>query len=753
MFFKKSNYQELCLIGICNLFMGIAGFCLMYGSKWIIGIEGDMAGYHTFPYAVAWNAIKNGELPFWIPNIWGGVSGFHNLNNMFYGISYIIISFFRGSEFGINCFSIAEIVIIIHLWLCSFIAAVCSVSGTFVFYFRWFGGIVSLSWGPLLLALLICLARETSPVIGKYTILSGIVFAMVLLSGLTQIPVLLIVLWAFLYLFYILENLRSLNQIKKITLKFLFSGILGVGLSAFYFLPTLMAGRFNYRYVPDLGFIASNEPIAFNKYISDIYTANELRNLNSSYMGWLSIGLCFLIFVILGIFSKQVENKERRIIKRFALLTVLFSILGGYALVFVDILYYVPFVNMIREPFLYGAVFPIAIALLGAFGINSLMEYKKGIESTKLFYNIPLAGTIIGIILVTAVLPHRITVLNVLGCILICSLLICVIHIKKNFIINILLCLIVIQNICAIRVNFSVDGNMTAKEANVQMQTVLNGIAKMLDDVEWPTEKNPFRLNTFATLQVLPQNFSVYLDVYETGGYWNPIYYKTIDMYLNANAQKNVLLRNIKYWIIQEDEEVIDPSYYDFSYVKTISGIYNTFDSKEPINVKIYKNNDYKGLAWFVYNYQTYDKNSSLAEIFSYWNMSEIDFRSTALIEKDMENELKSVSPPPLIDSGTVTVNHYGNSTISLKGTTETDGLLVIAESDAPGWQAYIDGKRTKIFSVDYDRKGIVVPAGEHEIKLIYLPTSFIIGIVITIITYTILFVIFLLWSRKIHKK
>ena len=49
-------------------------------------------------------------------------------------------------------------------------------------------------------------------------------------------------------------------------------------------------------------------------------------------------------------------------------------------------------------------------------------------------------------------------------------------------------------------------------------------------------------------------------------------------------------------------------------------------------------------------------------------------------------------------------------------------GFVVLADQFYPGWEAYIDGKQTKIYKTNAVQRGVVVPAGEHVVVFKYVP-------------------------------
>jgi uncharacterized membrane protein YfhO len=62
-----------------------------------------------------------------------------------------------------------------------------------------------------------------------------------------------------------------------------------------------------------------------------------------------------------------------------------------------------------------------------------------------------------------------------------------------------------------------------------------------------------------------------------------------------------------------------------------------------------------------------------------------------------------------------------------------SEWIVVFPGNAAPGWHAWIDGRRTEIFEANLFAKGVRVPAGDHEIVLRYLPASFLWGVVISL--------------------
>jgi len=113
---------------------------------------------------------------------------------------------------------------------------------------------------------------------------------------------------------------------------------------------------------------------------------------------------------------------------------------------------------------------------------------------------------------------------------------------------------------------------------------------------------------------------------------------------------------------------------------------------------------------------------------------------------------LKSVtipetSPPfhaPADDTGSAFSGsaHIAESRITsftMKTQASSAAILVVSQTYYPGWRAIVDGKPADVLQADVTLAGIAVPAGVHEVRLVFQPLSFRIGLGLSIVSVMIL--------------
>ena len=81
---------------------------------------------------------------------------------------------------------------------------------------------------------------------------------------------------------------------------------------------------------------------------------------------------------------------------------------------------------------------------------------------------------------------------------------------------------------------------------------------------------------------------------------------------------------------------------------------------------------------------------------------------------------------------GGTAVEVYTPGHIRIQATASRPALLVVAESNYPGWQATLDGRPAPILRTNYLSQGVIVPAGIHTVELRYQPDSFTFGAAIS---------------------
>ena len=171
-----------------------------------------------------------------------------------------------------------------------------------------------------------------------------------------------------------------------------------------------------------------------------------------------------------------------------------------------------------------------------------------------------------------------------------------------------------------------------------------------------------------------------------------PEQFKTVDMNTAALTKNNPVLDmlNVKYLILQTNEGQEIPVVNPFAY----------------------------GNAWFIDDFKFVDNADDEMKA-----LGETDLRKTVIINRKDAMQEKVLKP--FIDDSTksVTMNVYKSNYIKYTSKNDKSGLAVFSEMYYPkGWNAYIDGKKTEHFRVDYVLRGMLVPSGKHTIEFKFEP-------------------------------
>ena len=133
----------------------------------------------------------------------------------------------------------------------------------------------------------------------------------------------------------------------------------------------------------------------------------------------------------------------------------------------------------------------------------------------------------------------------------------------------------------------------------------------------------------------------------------------------------------------------------------------------------VYENKKNLPKAFFV---DSLSFTQSPQEAFDFISQPNVDYSSIAVVEGATSTL-----------STNTEITFYSGQNITLKTSRAKDGFLVLSEVYYPaGWVATIDEKVVPIYKTNYVLRGIQVPAGEHEIKLSFAPTSYTLGVTLS---------------------
>ena len=82
-----------------------------------------------------------------------------------------------------------------------------------------------------------------------------------------------------------------------------------------------------------------------------------------------------------------------------------------------------------------------------------------------------------------------------------------------------------------------------------------------------------------------------------------------------------------------------------------------------------------------------------------------------------------------------VEIVKYTPNEVVIKAVVNSPKFLVLSDSYYPGWKAYVDGTREKIYVANYALRAVYLNAGEHAVRFVFDPLSFKLGASLSITT------------------
>jgi hypothetical protein len=145
--------------------------------------------------------------------------------------------------------------------------------------------------------------------------------------------------------------------------------------------------------------------------------------------------------------------------------------------------------------------------------------------------------------------------------------------------------------------------------------------------------------------------------------------------------------------------------------------------------VKLYKNRKPILRGWLVKDFKVMDSKAMLSR------MTSKDFRPDR--EVLLEEEPPHPTPLPKRGEGRERAVEFiseSNNRLRLLVKAPENTFLVLNDTYFPGWKAFVDGKRTKIYRANHTFRAVSLNAGTHRVEFVYDPLSFKLGVGVTIL-------------------
>jgi len=193
---------------------------------------------------------------------------------------------------------------------------------------------------------------------------------------------------------------------------------------------------------------------------------------------------------------------------------------------------------------------------------------------------------------------------------------------------------------------------------------------------------------------------------------------------------------------------------YDFHIMKNNIEVLNMLNTKYFIfedgsrRETVQQNPNPNGNAWLVNTIKIVENANE--EILA---LDSLKTKSEAVIDKRFVSEGFKTNYP-IDSSATIQLTSYALNNLVYDFNASTNQFAVFSEIYyKDGWNAYIDGKLTPYYRVNFVLRGLEIPKGNHKIEFKFEPTVIKQGSTITLISYGLLMIIFVGWFFVDRKK
>jgi hypothetical protein len=136
---------------------------------------------------------------------------------------------------------------------------------------------------------------------------------------------------------------------------------------------------------------------------------------------------------------------------------------------------------------------------------------------------------------------------------------------------------------------------------------------------------------------------------------------------------------------------------------------------------EVRRNPTASGNAWFVDRIRMVDTPNEEIEA-----LADFDPATVAVVHREFSGEVAGLGPSAA--RGTIQLRGYRPDHLTYRSESPQEALAVFSEvwyGPDKGWHAYVDGAPAALIRANYALRALRVPAGQHEIELVFKPAAF----------------------------
>ncbi|PYT35673.1 MAG: hypothetical protein DMG58_01370 [Acidobacteria bacterium] len=702
--------------------------------------EGVNQAYSWYHFWIA--SLRQGVLPLWDPYMSAGRSFVGEMQTAaFYPLNFLLVSFHRDGalspqlyhEFFVlahflgACFMFA---LVRELGLSRFsalVAGICFSLAGFVARMGWPHMLESSIWLPLIFLFLLraCKAGTMRQALLR-ACLSGLSLGMAILAGGLHIVMMQALVIVSAVAFYAFHSRSKPNGFPETGRRWIWAVLVtamiagaGVTAGAIQLLPSMEYSRHAFRFLGN-AMLPAAEKIPY-AYESDGALPHSFTTLFlfAAFNGNVAAGEYWnpyagdfpLLLAAIGVWKKWGEPWVRYF-TGLAVAAFLYS-LGSYSLLHGLLYALIPFLWMGREAARYSYLISFAVAILAAFGAETLFSESapatswSGLNRILKWLLIACAAALA----VPAVFGRpEISPWSSFGILMIFAsygLFRYIVRGHAGGFVRFLAVALILFDLHAFEwtVRNKIEAARTGTDQLERLLSCSGAVAFL------KSQPGIFRVQVLA--DPAPNIGDIFgIQTLGGGGVTLPINYKR----LTDHAPRFVDLLNVRYFLKPASSPEPGPLYQDSAW-------------------KIYENAQAYPRAWVVHDSET---EPSPEKLVSRLGAPGVDLRRVALLAAPLDVRRPEAGLEPLQNGAPeeVTVQRYQPNKLEIGVRARSRGILVLSELFYPGWRASVNGRPARIYEVDGALRGVVVNAGESHVALAYAPGWLTAGAVLTLAAF-----------------